>query len=144
MSSEKRRNDIQAEALQDNAVIDYAGIRADAFSAAQRTAFLQLIHHYIGNLRDGHAAKWMADITTKLDQTYFAWVGPTDPEAVFYYRIHSPVILIEFDHQNPVGTRRLPPKREPVRDHIHTIIRTPNGNDYGKDLLRLHLEAHAH
>jgi hypothetical protein len=27
--------------------------------------------------------------------------------------------------------------------HIHTIIRTPNGNDYGKDLLRQHyLRAH--
>lgn len=23
--------------------------------------------------------------------------------------------------------------------HIHAIIRTPNGNDYGKDLLALHL-----
>jgi hypothetical protein len=27
--------------------------------------------------------------------------------------------------------------------HIHTIVRTPNGNDYGIDLLRLHYE-HAH
>jgi hypothetical protein len=25
------------------------------------------------------------------------------------------------------------------RRHVHTIIRTPNGNDYGKDLLALHL-----
>ncbi|WP_405664697.1 DUF3500 domain-containing protein [Streptomyces sp. NBC_01166] len=23
--------------------------------------------------------------------------------------------------------------------HIHTIIRTPDGNDYGKDLLAMHL-----
>jgi hypothetical protein len=28
-----------------------------------------------------------------------------------------------------------------TRDHIHTIVRTPNGNDYGKDLLRQHLLA---
>ncbi|HUG09630.1 MAG TPA: hypothetical protein VMM36_01390 [Opitutaceae bacterium] len=27
-----------------------------------------------------------------------------------------------------------------TRDHIHVIIRTPNGNDHGKDLLRQHLE----
>jgi DNA polymerase-1 len=28
---------------------------------------------------------------------------------------------------------------EPSRNHIHTVVRTPNGNDYGKDLLRQHL-----
>ncbi|TKD45121.1 MAG: hypothetical protein E5W98_14755 [Mesorhizobium sp.] len=31
-----------------------------------------------------------------------------------------------------------------TRGHIHTVVRTPNGNDYGKDLLRQHHEAHAH
>jgi hypothetical protein len=58
---------------------------------------------------------------------------------VFYYRIHSPVILIEFDHQLPVA---LPGPRIPGRRHVHTVVRTPNGNDYGKDLLRQHYEAH--
>jgi hypothetical protein len=29
----------------------------------------------------------------------------------------------------------------PSRDHIHTVVRTPNGNDYGKDLLRQHYAA---
>ena len=83
-------------------------------------------------------------IASHLDETHFAWVGASDPDAVFYYRIHSPVILIEFDHQNPVGTRMINPPRKVTRDHIHTIIRTPNGNDYGKDLLSQHLETHRH
>jgi hypothetical protein len=26
--------------------------------------------------------------------------------------------------------------------HVHSVVRTPNGNDYGKDLLRLHYEKH--
>ena len=26
------------------------------------------------------------------------------------------------------------------KDHIHIVVRTPNGNDYGKDLLRQHCE----
>jgi len=30
------------------------------------------------------------------------------------------------------------------RDHIHAVVRTPNGNDYGKDLLRQHYAAHPH
>ena len=29
---------------------------------------------------------------------------------------------------------------EPEKFHIHIMVRTPNGNDYGKDLLRQHLE----
>jgi hypothetical protein len=45
------------------------------------------------------------------------------------------VILIEFDHQTPVA---LPGPREPGRRHIHSVVRTPNGNDYGKDLLWQH------
>lgn len=144
LSPTKLRNRIQAEALQDNAIVDYAGVSASTFTAPQRQAFLHLIAHYIGNLRDGHAAVWMNSITAQLDRTTFAWVGSTADDAVFYYRIHSPVILIEFDHQGPVGTRSIHPGRQPIRDHIHTVIRTPNGNDYGKDLLRQHLETHPH
>ena len=33
---------------------------------------------------------------------------------------------------------------EPARTHIHTIVRTPNGNDYGRDLLRQHYERAPH
>lgn len=144
LSSEKRRNDIQAEAVSDNAVVDYAGVSVATFTDGQKQQLLALAEHYIGNLRDGHAAIWMQQIEEHLDETWFAWIGGTDDEAVFYYRIHSPVILIEFDHQGPVGTRSLHSDRQPIRDHIHTIIRTPNGNDYGKDLLRQHLEQHPH
>jgi hypothetical protein len=63
---------------------------------------------------------------------------------VFYYRIHSPVILIEFDHQRPVGIRHLIDPSRPTRQHIHAVVRTPNGNDYGKDLLRQHYLQHPH
>ncbi len=27
---------------------------------------------------------------------------------------------------------------DPAKFHVHTIVRTPNGNDYGFDLLRQH------
>ena len=64
--------------------------------------------------------------------------------AVFYYRIHSPVVLIEFDHQVPVGTTSINTPGQPTRAHIHTVVRTPNGNDYGADLLRQHLAMHKH
>jgi hypothetical protein len=53
-------------------------------------------------------------------------------------------VLIEFDHQRPVGSQAINDPGKPTRDHIHIIIRTPNGNDYGKDLLGQHLADHAH
>jgi hypothetical protein len=65
--------------------------------------------------------------------------------AVFYYRIHSPVILIEFDHQRPANLRQY--AKDPMMpnpQHIHVVVRTPNGNDYGKDLLRQHYQQHPH
>ncbi|RWB26758.1 MAG: hypothetical protein EOQ42_10095 [Mesorhizobium sp.] len=37
-----------------------------------------------------------------------------------------------------------PPPREWPRSALLSSVRTPNGNDYGKDLLRQHHEAHAH
>jgi hypothetical protein len=30
------------------------------------------------------------------------------------------------------------------RSHIHSTVRTPNGNDYGFDLLKEHLTTHPH
>ena len=71
-------------------------------------------------------------------------MGNTDYDEVFYYRVHSPVILIEFDHQTPVGLRQIYPPGVPFKEHIHAVMRTPNGNDYGKDLLRQHYAQHPH
>ncbi len=84
----------------------------------------------------------MKEVEQYIDDTWFAWIGGSEDNSVYYYRIHSPVILIEFDHLRPHLTRQLYGS-EPHRQHIHIVVRTPNGNDYGKDLLRQHL-AHGH
>ncbi len=140
----KDRNNQVAAANADNLVLDYVGLKGSDLSSVQRLELLGLIELYVGNMQDGHARVTMAQIAQHLDDTYFSWVGETDPAAVFYYRIHSPVILIEFDHQNPVGTTSKNQPGVPSRDHIHTVVRTPNGNDYGKDLLAAHLTQHPH
>ena len=139
LSTSKRGNNAVAQAYQDNLDLDYAGLVATELSDQQTSMFLDVVQQYVGNMRDAHAAVKMAEVKQHLDRTYFAWVGGTDDNAVFYYRIHSPVILIEFDHQRRVAPFRSP---EPTRDHIHAVIRTPNGNDYGKDLLRQHIRKH--
>jgi hypothetical protein len=88
----------------------------------------------------------MQEVERHLDATRFAWIGGTEAESVFYYRIHSPVVLIEFDHQRPANLRdqAAAARDKPTRQHIHVVVRTPNGNDYGKDLLRQHYLSHTH
>jgi hypothetical protein len=145
IEASKTRNNNLTEAFKDNAVIPYAGIRGDALNAAQKRQLLDLIGLYVQNMNEGHARVTMQDIERHLGETRFAWVGGTEPSSVFYYRIHSPVILIEFDHQRTANLRHLTQNPEvPQRQHIHVVVRTPNGNDYGKDLLRQHLARHPH
>ena len=140
IETSKDGNDNIGEAFSDNIVLNYAGIAAAELSAETRKRLLDLIGLYVHNMREGHARVRMAEVEAHLDETRFAWIGGTGDDAVFYYRIHSPVILIEFDHQRPVGIRHLVEGRAPIRQHIHAVVRTPNGNDYGKDLLRQHYE----
>jgi hypothetical protein len=143
--ADKSGNDNLSEAFRDNVVLDYAGVRGSSLSAGQREQLLDLTGEFIRTMRDGHALVKLDEVRAHLDETYFAWIGSTDPNGVYYYRIHSPVVLIEFDHQLPAGLRHLfPGERRPVREHIHAVIRTPNGNDYGKDLLRQHHQQHPH
>jgi hypothetical protein len=105
---------------------------------------VDLIGEYVSNLDDGHARLKMEEVRKHLDSTYFAWIGETGPDSVFYYRIHSPVLLIEFDHQLPANLRHMNDPKKPNREHVHAVVRTPNGNDYGKDLLRQHYAMHPH
>ncbi len=124
----------------DNAVVPYEGVTASDFSDAQRRLLLSLIGTYVGWTREHHADIKMREVNAHLDETWFSWMGATSDDGPFYYRVHSPVVLIEFDHHpgvvfdNPV----------PSRNHIHTIVRTPNGGDYGVDLLRQHHERYDH
>ena len=134
-------NGNRTEQFRDNAVVPYEGLRLGALDDTRRELALELIALYTGNLRAGHAQVRLSEVERHWDDTYFAWVGDTGPDAVFYYRIHSPVVLIEYDHQTPVA---LAGPELPSRNHVHTVVRTPNGNDYGKDLLRQHLLEHPH
>jgi hypothetical protein len=133
------------EAFKDNVVLDYAGARAADFSAPRRKQLLDLVDLYVGNMDDGHARVKMDEVKRQIDRTWLAWIGGSDSSSVYYYRIHSPVILIEFDHQRPANLARFAKDPNlPTRQHIHCVVRTPNGNDYGKDLLRQHYQSHAH
>ena len=145
LESNKTRDYNVGEAFKDNIVLDYAGVRASEFSGAQKEQLLGLINEYVRNMDEGHSRVKMEEVRRHLDSTWFAWIGGTKEESVYYYRIQSPVILIEFDHQLPIGLRHLVADTKlPYHEHIHAVVRTPNGNDYGKDLLRQHYLTHPH
>jgi hypothetical protein len=143
LRTSKTGNENLTEAFKDNVVLDYAGVAARTLNDSQKRQLLTLIALYVHNMRDEHARVRIDEVNAHMDQTHFAWIGGTQPDSVYYYRIHSPVILIEFDHQKPANLRHLYPD-VPYRDHIHAVVRTPNGNDYGKDLLRQHYATHPH
>jgi hypothetical protein len=131
---------VQTAAFRDNMVIPYEGIPVRELTGGQREELLRLAGLYTSKLRDDHASLWLDSVRQHIDDTYIMWMGGTGETDVFFYRIHSPVILIEFDHQPGIAFA----SDEPIREHIHAVIRTPNGNDYGRDYLRQHHERYAH
>jgi hypothetical protein len=145
LSFSKTGNNNLGEAFKDNIVLDYAGIRANDLTDPARRRLRELIQLYTSNMDDGHARVKMNEVDKHIENTWFAWIGGTQADSAFYYRIQSPVILIEFDHQRPANLAKFAsdPKK-PTQQHIHTVVRTPNGNDYGKDLLKQHYLAHPH
>ena len=132
--------DVFTSAFRDNFELRYEGIGYDELAGDQQDLLLGLVGTYLNRMRPGHAQAKMDEVKQHLQDTHLAWIGGMDDDSVFYYRIHSPVILIEFDHQRGIALDN----DEPTRQHIHTIVRTPNGNDYGKDLLRQHREQVVH
>ena len=118
----------------------YEGLRASDIPPGQQRALMDLTQRYLLSLPPGSLAARLAEIERHLQDTHFCWIGGTGNENPFYYRIQSPVIFIEFDHHTGVFLTN----QEPAKFHVHTIMRTPNGNDYGMDLLRLHYKHAAH
>jgi Protein of unknown function (DUF3500) len=132
--------DVFTSGFHDNVEVKAEGISYGELSSEQQRLLISLIETYVGRIRRGHAEIRLEEVQEHLPDTCFAWIGPCDEVSPFYYRIYSPVILIEFDHQSGIALDNDAPSRQ----HIHTVLRTPNGNDYGKDLLRQHYAQYDH
>jgi fructose-1,6-bisphosphatase/inositol monophosphatase family enzyme len=131
---------MQAGAFHDNLVAPPQGVPGADMTDAQRRVLLALTGTYVDWAGDEHAKVRMEEVAAHVDETWFSWYGGFDDEAPFYYRVHSPVILVEFDHHPGVVFDN----EVPTRHHVHTVVRTPNGGDYGADLLRQHHEQFDH
>jgi hypothetical protein len=107
---------------QDGRTIQPEGIRGSALSASQQAMLWELVHEWVGIMRDAFAAPRMAELQANLRDTYFAWSGPTTNGSAAYFRIQGPTLVIEYAPQDGI-------------DHIHTIYRDPT-NDYGVKIAR--------
>ncbi len=127
-------------AHQDNRIVPFEGLPCDALSARQQRDLLDLVECFVEPLPAGPLKARIDEVERHLSETHFCWIGGTGEASTFYYRIQSPVVFIEFDHHSGVFLTN----PEPARFHVHTIVRTPNGNDYGVDLLRQHYAQSEH
>lgn len=111
------------------------GIFFAELNSTQQELFRDLLNVYIGNFREEFSEDMMKRLEEAgLDSLRFAWAGrqQAGPGNPHYYRIHGPVLLIEYDNtQNNAN-------------HIHTVVRDLT-NDFGEDALKRHYEqGHSH
>ncbi|KRA47212.1 DUF3500 domain-containing protein [Devosia sp. Root635] len=126
-------------AFQDNRIIPLEGIRASEMTPEQQQQLLALVETFIEHLPDGPRAAQMRRIERHLAETWWSWIGGHGDEDPFYFRIQSPVVMLEFDHHDGMWLTN----DQPAKFHIHVISRIPNGNDYGRALLKLWRDAKA-
>lgn len=110
------------------------GINYTQMTPPQQKAFDQLLNVYLNNYKKELAQEFLEKIEKAgKNQMYFAWAGSREPVVgqAHYYRIHNPVVLIEYDNsQNNAN-------------HVHTVIRDLT-NDFAEDALQSHYKAHKH
>lgn len=109
----------------DGEVIVPEGLKASAMTAKQKEMLIDLISQWAGIINDAYVQARMKEIKAGIDDTYFAWSGPTTHAAgkngSAYYRIQGPHVIIEFSPQGVGGDPTM---------HVHTIYRDPL-NNYG-------------
>src|SRR4051794_17010779 len=121
-----------AGAFQDNRIIPVEGVPVAELPAAAQQAALAIAEAFVRLLPEGPRAARMREIEAHLDETWFSWIGGHEPGDVFYYRLQSPVLIAELDHHCGVFLDYDTP--QPF--HVHTVLRTPHGNDYGRAWVR--------
>ncbi|KAL1904410.1 hypothetical protein Sste5344_009860 [Sporothrix stenoceras] len=120
-------------AYRDNRIIPYEGILVSELELAQQGLIIAICREFLSYLPTRALENRLEQIMGWFHETYWCWIGGFGDEDPFYYRIQSPVVIIEFDHHSGVFLDN----KEPAKFHIHTLLRTPNGGDYGMALRQL-------
>lgn len=114
-------------AYRDNRIVPYEGVKVSDMNSSNQALVTAILSEFLLYLPAQAHKLRMARAESWYHETYFCWIGGFGDDDAFYYRIQSPVIIVEFDHHSGVFLTN----KEPARFHIHSILRTPNGGDYG-------------
>lgn len=111
------------------------GILYSQLNKKQQQLFEQLLGLYVNRYQEKYSKNLLDEIKRDdMNKLRFGWAGAKNPETgkAYYYRIHGPGIIIEYDNsQNNAN-------------HIHTVVRDLK-NDFGEDKLKEHLKTnHLH
>ncbi|TKA62403.1 hypothetical protein B0A49_11683 [Cryomyces minteri] len=117
-------------AFRDNRVVPYEGICVAECSPQQQQLVLDIAYQFVLYLPTTARKLRLEQVERHFEDTFFSWIGGWGDNDPFYFRIQSPVVLIEFDHHSGVFLSNT----EPAKFHTHTILLTPNGGDYGAAL----------
>lgn len=125
-------------ASQDNRMIPYEGVAVSTLTLESQDLVVSVIEAFQELLPPEPLAHRLRLVRQHLSETYFTWTGKFGDNDPFYFRIQSPVVLIEMDHHTGIYLTN----KEPRKFHIHTIHRLPNGGDYGRQLIQEWRQAH--
>lgn len=120
-------------AYRDNRIVPYEGVTYNELSESQQELLSDIIEEYLLFLPKQVRIKQLSHALSFPEETYFSWIGGDGDQDPFYYRIQSPSIIVEFDHHSGVFLNN----SEPAKFHTHTLLRLPNGGDYGTALKRV-------
>ena len=114
---------------EDGKTIQPEGLKATEMNERQRAMMLDVISEWAGIINESAAAARMDEIKAGLNNTWFAWSGPTTASPgrniTAYYRIQGPNLVIEYAPQTLGGDPAM---------HVHTMYRDPT-NDYGRKFI---------
>ncbi|KAK5147525.1 hypothetical protein LTR04_000818 [Oleoguttula sp. CCFEE 6159] len=117
-------------AFRDNRIVAYESVLVSDMTSEQQQLVMDISEQFLLYLPDSARSIRKKQIQSHFDNTYFSWIGGFSDFDAFYYRVQSPIIIFEFDHHSGVFLTN----QEPAKFHTHTIVRTPNGGDYGNAL----------
>lgn len=115
-------------AFRDNRIVPYEGLPLSELPSAAKSQILAIAAEMLLYLPESARKLRLADIERRFDETWFSWIGGFGDDDAFYFRVQSPVVVLEFDHHSGVFLSN----QEPKKFHTHTIVRTPNAGDYGQ------------
>lgn len=105
------------------------GLACHELTTEQSAVLEALLREYMGNVRDALSPVSVDHVLRDPSTLRLAWAGGMAEGEPFYYRVHGPRALVEFDCTQDDA------------NHIHSIWRDPV-NDWGRDVLGEHYRRH--